>query len=178
MDTFCEQVVKRQSGVKQKVLSAVLISLFALLELFFIFIYVLVPDPFWLMFTLIIAIIAVVVLCIALPRINKVEFDYSVMGNRFYVDKVIDRKSRKKFLNIEISSIEDLGKLSDKNVPQERFARTKDCSDGNIEESFYCVYRETGRGRCLLIFSPNQGIIDGMRPHMTRELVMKYYYNK
>lgn len=176
--SFCEQVVKREGGTKQRVLSIVLIALFALLELFFIFVYVVVPEPFWLMFTLIIAIVAVVVLTIALPRINRVEFDYSVTGNRLYIDKVIDKKARKKLMNIEIGNIEDLGVIDGDNIPDDRYARTKDCSDGKLEGSFYCVYRESGKGKCLLIFSPNEKIINGMRPHMTRELVMKYFYNK
>ncbi|MBQ8001560.1 MAG: hypothetical protein IJ298_10265 [Ruminococcus sp.] len=178
MDGFCEQVVKRQSGAKQKVLSGMIVGIFALLELFFIFVYVIVPDPFWLVFTLIIAILAVIVLTLALPRINKVEFDYSVMGNNFYIDKVVDKKSRKKLLRIEINSIEDMGKIQGDNIPADRYARTKDCSSGNMEESYYCVYREAGKGKCLLIFSPNQNIIDGMRPHMTREMVVKFFYNK
>lgn len=178
MDAFCEQVVKRKSGAKQKVLSGMLIAFFALIELFFIFVYLIVPQAFWLMFTLIVAIVAVVVLTLALPRINKVEFDYSVMGNNFYIDKVVDKKNRKKLLKIEISTIEDMGKIEGDNVPADKYARTKDCSSGNMEESYYCVYRESGRGKCLLIFSPNQKIIEGMRPHMTREMVVKFFYNK
>ncbi len=178
MDAFCEQVVKRQSGAKQKLISGLLIGFFALIELFFIFVYLVAPDPFWLMFTLIIAIAAVIVLTLALPRINKVEFDYSVMGNNFYIDKVIDKKKRKNTLKLEINSIEDMGKIEGDNIPADKYARTKDCSSGNMEESYYCVYRESGKGKCLLIFSPNQKIIDGMRPHMTREMVVKFFYNK
>ncbi len=178
MDTFCEQVVKRQSGMKQKILSALLIMFFALVELMSIMIYFVVPDPFWLIFTLVIAIGAVAILSLVLPRINKVEFDYSVVGNKLYIDKVIANKARKKFLIVEIGTIEDLGKISDNTLQGEKFVRRKECSDGNIENSFYCIYRESGIGRCLLIFSPNQNIIDGMRPAMTRELVKKYFYNK
>lgn len=182
MDTFCEQVVKRESGVKQKLISALLISLFAVIELVFILIYSVIADPtvqiFFLMLTFMVAVVAVTVLIIALPRINKVEFDYSVMGNIFYVDKVINKKSRKKFVKMEIGSIEDMGKIEGDNIPAGRYARTRDCSNGKAEDSYYCVYRESGKGKCLLIFSPQQKIIDGMRPAMTRELVVKLFYNK
>lgn len=182
MDTFCEQVVKRESGVKQKLISALLISFFAVIELLFILIYSVIADPtvqiFFLMLTFMVAVVAVTVLIIALPRINKVEFDYSVMGNIFYVDKVINKKSRKKFVKMEISSIEDMGKIEGDNIPSDRYARTRDCSNGKMEDSYYCVYRESGKGKCLLIFSPKQKIIDGMRPAMTREMVVKLFYNK
>ena len=178
MDAFCEQVVSRKSGFKQKFLSGLLIFLFAALELFFIFVYLIAPEPFWLIFTLVIAFGAVIILTLALPRINKVEFDYSVMGNNFYIDKVIDKKKRKKALRFEINNIEDMGKIEGDNIPNERYARTKDLSSGNDKDSYYCVYRESGKGKCLLIFSPNEKIINRMRPHMTREMVVKMFYNK
>ncbi len=182
MDTFCEQVVKRQSGIKQKLISALLISFFAVIEVLFILVYCVIADPtvqiFFLMLTFIVAVVAVTVLIIALPRINKVEFDYSVMGNIFYIDKVINKKNRKKFVKMEINSIEDMGKIEGDNIPSARYARTRDCSNGNEADSYYCVYRESGKGKCLLIFSPNQKIIEGMRPYMTREMVIKFFYNR
>lgn len=177
MEAFCEQVVKRKRGIKQILLSAVLIALFVLTESFFIFVYFLIVEPFWMVVTLVVGILAVAILVVALPRINNVDYDYSVVGNILCIDKVTDKKARKKLLRIEIGNIEDLGKLSALSTG-ERFARKNDCSDGNLEECFYCIYRESGRGKCLLIFSPKQNIIDGMRPSMTRELFMKYYYNR
>ncbi|MBQ4105710.1 MAG: hypothetical protein IJC86_04925 [Clostridia bacterium] len=176
MDAYCEQVVKRESGVKQKVISGILIGIFALIELFFIFIYILVPQPFWIMFTLIVAAVAVVVLCIALPRINNVDFDYTVMGNTFKVDKVINKNSRKKYLTIHISNIEDLGVIEGDNIPSDRYARTRDCTGGTLKGSYYCVYRESEKGKCLLLFSPNEKTLEAMRPSLNHELMLKLLY--
>lgn len=180
MDAFCEQVVKRKSGAKQKIISGFLIAFFVLLESLTIALYAVAPQVFWILFTLIIAVVAVLVLSVALPKINKVEFDYSVVGNMFYADKVIDRKKRKSFLRMEINTIEDIGVINQKtdNIPREKYAKVRDCSTGKLEGSHYCVYHEAGKGKCLLIFSPNEKIMKGMRPHMVREVVMKYFYNK
>lgn len=177
MDSFCEQVVKRSEGAKPKIISALLIAIFAVLEIFFIYVYFSMPDPFWLLFTLIIAVVAVVVLSIALPRINNVEFDYSVTGNKFYIDKVVNKRSRKKHLRIDIASIEDMGVIEGDNVPNGRFVRTRDCSTGKLEGSYYCVYRD-GSSKYLLIFSPNEKVLQGMRPSLNHDLMMKLFYKK
>lgn len=180
MDAFCEQVVKRKSGAKQKILSGMLVAFFALLESLTIALYVVAPQVFWILFTFIIAVVAVLILTIALPKINKVEYDYSVVGNIFYADKVIDRKKRKSFVRVEINTIEDMGIINKKtdNIPRTKYAKVRDCSTGVLEGSHYCVYHEAGKGKCLLIFSPNEKIVKGMRPHLVREVVMKYFYNK
>lgn len=178
MDAFCEQVVKRDNKVKQKILSVMIVSLFVFLEVFVFLLYMVSWDFFWMMFMVIIGIIAVFVLAKTLPKINKVEYDYSVVGNNLFIDKVLDRKKRKSFLKLEINTITDMGVIDGNNIPNVKFAKTRDASCGTLDGSYYCVYHEAGRGECMLIFSPNEKIIQGMRPHMTREMIMKLFHNK
>ncbi|MGN0452256.1 MAG: hypothetical protein ACI4GZ_00465 [Ruminococcus sp.] len=178
MDTFCEQVVKRGSGVKEKLISVLLIAAFSVVELLFILIFMVVPEVFWIMVALIVAITAIVTLSIVIPRINNVEFDYSVIGNVLCIDKIINQRSRKKALRIEIGNIEAMGEIKNGEIPQDRYAKKKDYSDAGKDGKYYCVYRESGKGKCLLVFSPNQKIIDGMRPSMNRDLVLKLFYKR
>lgn len=178
MDAFCEQVVKRDNKAKQKIISIMLIFLFAFIEVFFMLLYFVSWDPFWMMFVLIIGIAAAFILAKVLPKINKVEFDYSVVSNNFYVDKVLDRKKRKSFIRLEINTITDMDVIGKDNLPRVKFAKIRDCSKGKLEGSYYCVYHEAGRGECMMIFSPSEKILNGMRPHLTRELVTKLFLNR
>lgn len=178
MDGFCEQVVKRDNKAKQKIISVILVSVFVLIEAFFMLLYIVVMDPFWIMFNIIIGIIAVFVLAKMLPRINRVEFDYSVVSNKFFVDKVLDKKKRKAFLRLDINTITDIDVIKGDNLPRVKFAKIRDCSTGKLEGSHYCVYNEPGRGECMIIFSPNEKILTGMRPHLNREIIKKLFLKK
>lgn len=178
MDGFCEQVVKRKVGFKQRLTATLLIGIFVLLEVIFIFLYLVAPSPFWIMMNFMVGFAAVFILSIALPRIYKTEFDYSVVGNTFYVDKVIASKRRKSYNRVEVATITDLAKIEKDNVPNQKYAKTYDCSEGGYEGNYYCIYHEAGKGKCLMIFSPSEKILQGMRPYMTREVQMKLFCKK
>ena len=94
MDSFCEQVVKRKFGAKQKIILGVVIALFAFLELFVISIYLIAPSPFWIIVTFSVAVIAVAAVLFVYSRIRDVEYDYSVAGNTLYIDKVTNKSRR------------------------------------------------------------------------------------
>ncbi|MDO5124463.1 MAG: hypothetical protein Q4D44_07360 [Eubacteriales bacterium] len=178
MDSFCEQVVKREFGIKQKLAVLVIIAIFALAEFATIVAYVLIPSAFIIAITLSIAIAAVAVILFSVSRIKNVEFDYSVVGNILAVDKVINKSRRKKVARIEIGNIEELFEASEENYPKDRYARKIDVSNGTNEGKYYCVYREPNRGKCLMTFSPKQKILDGMKPSLNRELMVKLFYKK
>ncbi|MBQ9743356.1 MAG: hypothetical protein IJV88_06790 [Ruminococcus sp.] len=178
MDAYCEQVVKRKNGPRQKILSGFLFGFFVLAEILSVLMFIITPDPFWIIFTFMIAVTAVSVLLLVLPRINNVDFDYTVAGNTFKVDKVINKRSRKKYISLKIGNIIDMGAIKGNNIPKENYSRTKDCSNGNLQESYYCIYGSSTGSKYLLIFSPNEEIIKAMRPSMDHELIMKLFYNK
>ena len=178
MDAFCEQVVSRKNGIRQHIVAWGLIIFFLLLELTFVLLYLAAPSPFWILVDLMIGMAAAFIIAKAVPRLYKVEFDYSVVGNHIFVDKVIAGKKRKSINKVEIGNITELDVIKGDNVPNEKYAKTYECSEGGFEGNYYCIYHEAGKGKCLMIFSPNEKIISGMRPYMTRELVMKVFYNK
>ena len=178
MDGFCEQVVKKKNGIKEKIKTALALVVCACIELLFLFIYAIEPDPFWLFSVIIIAVGVVALLLFILPRINKVEFDYAVVGNKLRIDKVINKATRKKVVSIEINKVEDMDALSELHLSKEKFAKKRDCSDGNHDSSYYCIYREPDRGKCLLIFSPAENIIEGMKHSFNHDMKMKYLRRK
>lgn len=178
MDGFCEQVVSRKNGIKQHILAWSIILFFLLLELFFVLLFVLSFNPFWGTLVLMIGMAAAFIIAKAVPRIYRLEYDYSVVGNHIYVDKVIAGKKRKSFNKIEIGNITDFALIENDNVPNVKYAKTFDCAESGYEGNHYCVYHEANKGKCLMIFTPNEKIIEGMRPYMTREVVMKYFCNK
>jgi len=178
MEGFCEQVVSRKNGVKQHILAFGIIGFFMIIEIFFVLLFLLSFNPFWGIMVIMIGIAAAFTIAKAIPNIYKLEYDYSVVGNNIYVDKVIAGKKRKKYNKVEIGNIVDFALIENDNVPNIKYTKTYECSKGGYEGNHYCVYHEAGKGKCLMIFSPNEKIIEGMRPYMTREVMMKYFYKK
>lgn len=178
MDTFCEQVVSRKNSVKQHIIFGVLCTVFALLEILFILLYLVSPSPFWIMMNLMVGLAAVCIIAVAAPRLYKVEYDYSVVSNNLYIDKVIAGKKRKSITKVEIGNVVDFARIENDNVPVSKYAKTYNCVKDGYEGNHYCVFNVANKGKCLLLFTPNEKIVDGMRPFMTREVVMKYFYGK
>lgn len=177
MSSFCEQVVKRKFSLANKILIAAIGMAFAAAELYCIFVAMKYQQPSVFVLAICIALLAIAVLLFMFPRIKNVEYDYSVMGNTLSVDKVINLSKRKKVARVEISTIEALGKLTDEEVPNYKYGRQKDASDGSNENTYFCVYT-SDKGKCLLLFSTNEKIMNGMKPHLNRDLVIKHFYNK
>lgn len=178
MDTFCEQVVSRKNGLKQHIIAWGMVAFFLLLETLFVLVYLVSPSPFWIMMNFMIGLAAAFIIAKAVPRLYKVEYDYSVVGNHIYVDKVIAGKKRKSVNKVELGNIIEFDVIKNDNVPNVKYAKTYECATGGYEGNHYCIYHEANRGKCLMIFTPNEKIIEGMRPYMTREVVMKYFYKK
>ena len=175
---FLRAGCKPKKRCKQHVIAWGMIVFFLLLEIFFILLFLLSFNPFWGVLVLMIGIAAAFIVAKAVPSIFKVEYDYSIVGNFLYIDKVIASKKRKKLNKVEIGNITEFDIIKNDNVPNVKYAKTYECSKGGHEGNYYCIYNESERGKCLMIFSPNEKIIEGMRPYMTREVVMKYFYKK
>ena len=44
------------------------------------------------------------------------------------------------------------------------------------DENYYAIFNSPAFGKCLLVFSPNEQILEGMRPHLDKLIVLKVFY--
>ena len=51
-------------------------------------------------------------------------------------------------------------------------------NEHNADDNTYAVFKNPLYGNCLLVFNPNEDIINAMRPHMNSDLVKQLYYTK
>lgn len=110
---------------------------------------------------------------------QKVEFEYSVVGGDLEISKVIALRKRKKICKVKISEIEQL-EQGENSIDGMRFsksfyaARDIDASD----ENYYAVFNSTAYGKSLLVFNPNEQILNGMKSHLNRTIVVKLFYQR
>lgn len=176
MEGFNEQVVKRVNKAKQ-----LLIKIFAVV--------ILISIPFIgaaIAIATHIQYIFVVSIFLFLGGIygvwyvftsQKVEFEYSVAGNDLDVCKIIALRKRRLVCRVPINEITELTK-DEKAIDAMRFtktfiaARDVDAKD----ENYYAVFSSPAFGKCLLVFTPNQNILEGLKPHLNKTLVIKLFY--
>lgn len=107
---------------------------------------------------------------------TNLEFDYFLSGDTFRVVKVINRKKRKKFIEISVSSFESLGKIESETY--DRLVSGKDVkkqyalTDYKDEEKIYYVYYTHEGTKYVLHFQPSNDMIIALRKSVSRIAIL------
>ena len=109
---------------------------------------------------------------------QKVEYEYSVAGDELEIAKVISLRKRKRVCKVKIRDIEKLDK-GEKTIDNMKFSKTYIAArdiDAD-DENYYAVFNTITHGRCVLIFTPNEQILEGMKKYLSRDIMIKLFYN-
>lgn len=177
MEVFNEQLVKRAKKPKQliiKILSVVLLITVPLVCFILAF-------PLKIAYLIYIAffifLIGIYIVWYVFS-IQKIEYEYAVSGGMIEIAKIIALRKRKTMCKLQISDIEILDK-DEKVIDTMRFAkRIEACADINDENNYYAVFNSVAYGRTLLIFAPNEKILNAMKGHLKKDIVLKIFYKR
>lgn len=177
LDIFNEQIVKRAKKPKQLIIKIIsVIILITVPVVCTVLAFTVTTYMFYIGFFLFIAGIYVVWYVF---NIQKVDFEYSVSGGDLDISKIIALRKRKKICRVKIGEIDVLGK-GEKTVDGMRFTKTF-IAAGDLDrddENYYAVYNDAAYGKCLLIFSPNEKILEAMKSSLKKDLVLKLFYHR
>ena len=194
MNNFNEQVVRRVNKPKNLIIKivSVLILIFVPTIFFFFFfsvlLLILVPTTLFLLAFATIAYLIYVAFFVFIGgiyavwyvfSIQKVDFEYSVSGNELEIAKVVALRKRKTMCKVQINEIERLEK-DDTEIKKMRFLKTfiaaRDID--SKDENYFAVFNSPAYGRCLLVFTPNEDILNGMKPHLNKNIVVQLFYKR
>ncbi len=101
----------------------------------------------------------------------NLEFEYSVTNNLFDVDKITAKSRRKRLVSLDIKAIDDIGvytieKYKDKNFDLKVNAVGNPGQDGIM----YIVTRHPTKGKTLVIFQPNEKIVEALKKSLPYNL--------
>ena len=177
VEGFIEQVVKRQNKAKQLYIKIIAVFLlFAVPISCTLLAYVITAYLVYIgLFLFIIGVYAVWYVFSS----QKVEYEYSIVGDELVVAKVIALRRRKTMCKVPIREIEKLGK-GEKTVENVRFTKVFEAAGDidAVEENYYCAYNSPAYGKSELIFAPNEKILQAMKPYLHKDLVIKLFYNR
>ena len=164
MDIFTEQIVRKTSTGKDTLLK-VLIGVIALLLALTIF---LVSSLFGMSFIGIVIAGLVIYLGFYLLTGFDVEYEYIVTNGEIDIDKIIAKRKRKRLVTARVSTFEKFGLVKD---AEPLSGATTIIASGIIsDDDYYADFKHSKHGQVRLIFSPNEKVIDGIRPFLPRNL--------
>ena len=163
MDTFCEQIVQRNPSQKESLLKVVFLTL-VIFSGMLLFIFLSVINY---LFALV-ASAAVVFLGFYLIMKGDCEYEYSVTNGELDIDKIIAQRKRKKILTVDVRNFTTFAKYDSKS--RNKDLRIMDLSDGIEENKYAAGFNSKNYGRVLLIFSPNEKVLETIKPFFSRNI--------
>lgn len=176
MEVFNEQVVKRVNKSAQLVIK---ILSFVLLITVPIICVLLANKIMYMAFVGLFLFIGGIYIVWYVVTSQRVEFEYSVSGDELDISKIISLRKRKRICKVPIREIEKLEK-GEKSVEGIKFLKCFQAAHDidKDEENYYAVFNSPAYGKSLLIFTPNEQILEGMKKYLNKDIVLKLFYNR
>lgn len=154
---FVEQLVARKASKRMRFIQIGIAILAVLIIAIIAFI------PGMLMWVPVIA-AAVIFLAVIFIRRQNIEFEYCLSGTTLDVDKILAKSTRQHIASVDLKALEQFGEEThDLRNLKDTYQTVFDCTGGN-GKVFSAVYLGDGdEGRCMLIFEPNERLLDAMR---------------
>lgn len=167
MDVFVEQIVRLRRTPMVKLLQ-IFIILFAAGLCVFIFGFIGMTSNAYLIFP-----ISVGVMFGAWKLIGRyfIEFEYSFTNGTIDIDKIINKKSRKRLMSTECKSIESYGKYDEQAHKNKNYRQTVFAANPNSKNLFCIVCEQEHKGTTLLVIEPDKRFTDALLPFITKRAV-------
>ena len=176
MEGFNEQVVKRDKTAKSLFIKIAAVVLLFAVPLSFVLLGRIIP--YMAMVGLFIFIGGIYVVWWVFTS-QKVEYEYSVNGDTLKKKKIISLRRRKRVCNINIKDVESI-EVGDQNIRERHFGKmyfaAKNPAD--VSTNTFAVFADPVYGKCLLVFNPNESILNGLKPYLKRDIVVKLFYKR
>ena len=167
MDTYCEYIVKKKNGGKEMALRALIVV--GALVLFLIFMFLGTVVGAFSMITTLLAFGSLYGGYLLITSMN-IEYEYIVTNGEMDVDKIIAKRKRKRMLTVNARSFEKFGPFKDAEHANESYSnRVYACTSPDDPGCYYAVLTHQTMGRILLVFTPNDNVLENLKSYIPRQ---------
>ncbi|MEF2805691.1 MAG: DUF6106 family protein [Massilistercora timonensis] len=149
-DYYTEQLIKKQTTMKDVFLKALLVSL-SIVSVLIVFLFplgIIIP-------------VAVIAATVILIRRLDVEYEYLYVNGDLDIDKIMHKAKRKRVFSMNVNDLEVLAPIDAIELRQYQRAKALDYSSGTGRGRLYAlVVTEHGQQK-KIIFEPNDTIVEG-----------------
>lgn len=104
---------------------------------------------------------------------RNLEYEYSTTNGDFTIDKIINRKNRKRVCSFDLKAVDAMGKYDAQAMQGKSFERTlKVGKDDAGTDAWYVTVRIKDMGNSLVIFNPNDRMLTAMKPFLPRQVAV------
>lgn len=108
-----------------------------------------------------------------LISMRLLEYEYSLTNGYVAVDKIMNRSSRKRMTSFECSTAEDIGQYAQNEARlrnQSFDARIFATEYSDHRDAWYMIVRSGKTGKTLLVFNPDEELLEGIKKFIPRQL--------
>lgn len=176
-DVFVEYMVRRKFGTKDYlIVVGVVVAAIILLAAAFMFLPNLLGDYFA-QFILIIVCGIIYGAYVLIGR-NNLEFEYTFTNGDITIDKIMSRKARKRVTSFDCSQAQEIGDYTRKKDALKSRTFTKTIFAGTYQDgrnNMYIIANSKNTGLTLLVFEPNESMIDAIKITVPRHLRIEFW---
>lgn len=166
-DVFLEQIVKKKDTTKDRILK-VLIMLGGVFLCFVALLFI--GSQFVGSIMMLVAVGALYFAWVFVTSLNM-EFEYIFTNGEIDIDKIIAKRRRKRITTVKVSTFDEFELYNHEKYSKEQFDVRIFAGIGPLEEGTYCAsYRGREGKKCLLVFNPNERILEAINVQYRRRI--------
>ncbi len=110
-------------------------------------------------------------------RILMVEYEYAYFGGEIAFDKISAKSKRKHLIDVDLKSVEKIGRPGDESLEKLSVNKTRDYSTSKSDENtIYIYFKDVKTGdNTLLFFTPNQKMLDAMKTAVSATVYREFF---
>lgn len=178
MDNLVEQVVARKKDSKYRVKVIAVILVAVLVPVTFFVLGLTIPFPY-LIYIALFSIPVMAYLSWFFISSFNVDYEYALLGSTLNVAKIIAKRKRRLQLQTDVRQFDDMFKYDDREMARRSFTKVFMFSrEDYSENSYVACFQNDARGKCAMIFDPDEKMLAAMKPYLNYDIARKVYYGK
>ena len=164
MDTFIEQIIVCKKTPKQITLAVLTMALASVLVTFLLWTWALGAI------TLVLAAAVVYGTWWVLSMMN-IEYEYCITNGDIDIDRITARRKRERVVSVSLQKVERVGRYVPAEWKTQQVDRRVMAAPSEKEEGlYYFTYRSKKRGHTLVVFRPNERMMEAFEAGLPRLL--------
>lgn len=109
----------------------------------------------------------------------KIEYEYAFLSSTLRIDKIIAKRRRRGIIKIDTKKFDDFFRYDDKEMGKRRFNKVYRASAKEFsEDNYVACFHDEAKGKCAIIFTPNDDLLKAMKPYFSNELRKQLFVKK
>ncbi len=97
-----------------------------------------------------------------LTKMFFVEYEYIVTNGTLDIDKITAKSSRKRVMSFDIENVTSVEKYNPNQRTSQNNEKTVIACNIDDKNAYKLIANKEGKGTCVLVFAPNERIIEGV----------------